>query len=486
MTGKISNSRELTKFGKIDVMQCNAMGELASFIINPKFWKKTQKKGYNVYACMPKIGTQVVNKLEGAKYATDSNKRFVLSGTVGEQWVIDVGKMAKTYSFADGSPITPDALKRRMQGDVIDWIQLKTLPGGGGLNWAFYLPANIMNLPVKTSWGDTLMANRPGVEHGVGDFLVCSDAGGKPNLSDMWVVNGQVFPNTYDMRAFPGLVPQKAGVDTNIPKPNSIMTGSNVASNNDANSDKVAKIKAIRSTVRSAVATHGKSVGFNGVKVSADNVDTGSTNLDDVNHIRLDISTTNDDGNNYFIDVNLDTNKIKPNIICPRGRQINYKEHKLSKDMLVGSVLILVKAKKMIMANSGEEIGTDAKTDANRDDETASKWKKVKSIQSMVQKAVEDNGKSVGFNNVHISVENTDTGSKLLTDANRLIVDISAPADNNRYFIDVNLVTDKITPRVMYANGNQYDSTEHKLSKNMLVGAVMILVQQRRRAMAGT
>ena len=25
-----------------------------------------------------------------------------------------------------------------------------------------------------------------------------------PNLNDMWIVNGEIFPSTYDMRAFPG------------------------------------------------------------------------------------------------------------------------------------------------------------------------------------------------------------------------------------------------------------------------------------------
>lgn len=188
---------------------------------NPKNWKRTRKKGYEVYVCRPNIGKEVTNKLEGAKYKTDQNKQFVISGTVGETWVIDAGKLAKTYTFIDGSPITPEALKSKMtKSGLIDWMHLKTMPAANAqTNWAFHLPLSTKNFPVQTSRGDTLYANRPGVGHGVGDFLVCSDAGGQPNLNDVWVVNGEVFPTTYDMRAFPGLITDNDKLsETPVPK----------------------------------------------------------------------------------------------------------------------------------------------------------------------------------------------------------------------------------------------------------------------------
>ena len=53
---------------------------------------------------------------------------------------------------------------------------------------------------METAWGDVLTANRPEVPHGEGDYLVCTvGEDGQPNLADVWVVNGAVFPNTYDM-----------------------------------------------------------------------------------------------------------------------------------------------------------------------------------------------------------------------------------------------------------------------------------------------
>ena len=50
-----------------------------------------------------------------------------------------------------------------------------------------------------------MYANRQGVKHGKGDFIIASDAGNKPNLSDIWVVNGEIFPKTYDLRSFSGM-----------------------------------------------------------------------------------------------------------------------------------------------------------------------------------------------------------------------------------------------------------------------------------------
>ena len=99
------------------VLNCaNIMTELQ----NPKNWKRTRKKSYDVYVCMPKVGTKVTNRLEGANYVTDEKKRFIISGTVGETWVIDGAKLAKTYCFMDGQPITNEALSKRMSGGIID------------------------------------------------------------------------------------------------------------------------------------------------------------------------------------------------------------------------------------------------------------------------------------------------------------------------------------------------------------------------------
>lgn len=171
-------------------------------------WKRTHKKNYCIQICKPKLGTNVKNKLEGAKYTTNENKPYVAKGTVGEMWVMDLGKVTGTYNFADGTPITPAALAAKEKKGLMDWITVKTKPmsqAGASYNWAVQLPINdrrFKNFPVQTSWGDTLYANRPGLEHGGGDFIVCPDVNGQPNLNDVWIVNGAIFETTYDMRSF--------------------------------------------------------------------------------------------------------------------------------------------------------------------------------------------------------------------------------------------------------------------------------------------
>ncbi len=77
------------------------------------------------------------------------------------------------------------------------YLELKTIPTTG--NFACYVPANI-KVVVNTAWGDVLHVNRAGVSHGAGDYLVCAvGEDGKPDLSDVWVVNGEQFVVNYDM-----------------------------------------------------------------------------------------------------------------------------------------------------------------------------------------------------------------------------------------------------------------------------------------------
>ena len=168
-------------------------------------WKRTSKKKYQIYVCMPPLGTKVYNFLEDVHYETSEKKPFVLSGTVGEQWVIDPAKLFKTYRLPNRQPLNLDFLKTKGHPYKVDWFKIETIVDTANpvYNWALFVPKN-QKLAVPTSWGDVLTANRNGVPHGMGDYLVCADGGNMPNLNDMWIVNGEIFSSTYDMRAFPG------------------------------------------------------------------------------------------------------------------------------------------------------------------------------------------------------------------------------------------------------------------------------------------
>lgn len=193
---------------------------------NPMNWKPTRKKVYSVWACVPKQGTKVHNFLEGSNYITSLERPMVLCGTVGEMWVIDLNKFARTYVMPDGHAITKEALQsmvRRIDGmECIEWFKVKTMSMNQPINFAIHVPLSIKNLPVNTSWGDVLYANRNGVRHGKGDFLVCASQNGMPCLYDMWVVNGEVFPTTYSLNSFPNMF-IGASRNADLPKPKSLI-----------------------------------------------------------------------------------------------------------------------------------------------------------------------------------------------------------------------------------------------------------------------
>jgi hypothetical protein len=193
-------------------------------ISNPAVYKRTRKKVYEIWLGMPRLGTKVSNKLEDAHYTTDAKQRFVLSGLVGEQWVIDAVKLAKTYTFADGTPITQETCgaKADKQSGIIDWVKVKTIQNGQ-VNWVVRVPKSTQ-LSLPTSWGDVLKVNRAGIDHNAGDFVVCADAGGVPNIADRWVVNGVIFPETYDCRAWSGEISRSKIASGGAPKPRSLLS----------------------------------------------------------------------------------------------------------------------------------------------------------------------------------------------------------------------------------------------------------------------
>ena len=172
---------------------------------DPKNWKKTHKKSYEIYVCKPYIGCKCYNFLEGTEYNTNIHNPFIMSGTVGENWTIGLPDLKASYMFADGTPITEETVASRCDATgQMDWVKIKTYPSwkNNKTLLAIQVPKEIHSIPVRDIWGNVLIANRPGVKHGLGDFLV-SDGEGCIHVPR--VVNGEVFPATYDLHAFPNM-----------------------------------------------------------------------------------------------------------------------------------------------------------------------------------------------------------------------------------------------------------------------------------------
>lgn len=197
---------------------------------NPQSYKPCKKKKYTIHVCIPPVGTVVINKLEqagacnsvgrtfftakelqgnpqlqeklkpllsqGYAYITNAPAPCVLCGTLGEMWTIGIEKLAKGYVFGNNTPITKATLDSRMTNGILKWTAVTTVPDNSKA-WACFVPRDKTGV-ITTSWGAKLMINGPGVTHGLGDFVIAADKGGKPDPYDRWVVNGGVFANTYN------------------------------------------------------------------------------------------------------------------------------------------------------------------------------------------------------------------------------------------------------------------------------------------------
>ncbi len=154
----------------------------------------TGKTDYIIQGKMVSSPTDVYNELELVSYhVEDDNQSVILKGKLGEEWVTNVSKVITTYTHLDGTPLTSEDFINNKD----EYIELRTIPTGDA-NFALHVPVDTV-LMVETAWGDILYTNASEVPHGDGDYLVCNNVDGKPDLSDVWVVNGAQFVVNYDM-----------------------------------------------------------------------------------------------------------------------------------------------------------------------------------------------------------------------------------------------------------------------------------------------
>ena len=156
-------------------------------------WFLTGKLEYTVQAMMVSGEMSFHNDLEAADYTVkDDGITVVLKGTIGEMWAVKLANVISTYTMPDGSRIRK---KDFAEKDV--FIDIISIPAAD-TNFAMHVPKDIC-VTVETSWGSVLHTNLSDASHGDGDFLVCrADENGKPDLKDVWIVNGALFEKTYD------------------------------------------------------------------------------------------------------------------------------------------------------------------------------------------------------------------------------------------------------------------------------------------------
>lgn len=152
---------------------------------------KVTKRSYEVAIRKSSVPVSVYNQLEDVRYdVKPEDNRVIITGTEGEEWLSKTDKVLKTYRKLDGTVLSEADIP------VDTKLRVKTLPGSE--YFAIFVPKD-MQFRVKTSWGEMLTANRDGVPHGDGDYIVCAVKDGSPDFSDVWIVNGVIFPKTYEI-----------------------------------------------------------------------------------------------------------------------------------------------------------------------------------------------------------------------------------------------------------------------------------------------
>lgn len=156
-------------------------------------WFLTGKKEYTIQAMMVSKEMTFHNDLEVVDLvASDDGETVVLKGTRDEIWTSPLPQVIARYTKPDSSPLCKDDFANK---DV--FIDIVTIPTKDTY-YAMYVPKDITVI-VETAQGDVLHTNLPNAQHGEGDYLICTiGEDGEPNLSDVWVLNGLIFPDCYD------------------------------------------------------------------------------------------------------------------------------------------------------------------------------------------------------------------------------------------------------------------------------------------------
>ena len=156
-------------------------------------WFLTGKKEYTIQAMMVSKEMTFHNELEVVDLvATDDGVTVVLKGTRDEIWTSPLSQVIARYTKPDGSELCKEDF-----ADKDIYIDIVTIPSRDSY-YAMHVP-NDISVTVETAGKDVLHTNLSNAPHGEGDYLVCTiGEDGGPNLSDVWVLNGLIFPDCYD------------------------------------------------------------------------------------------------------------------------------------------------------------------------------------------------------------------------------------------------------------------------------------------------
>ncbi len=171
----------------------------------------------DAWAVLAPPHVRVYNHIDGTETLTgDGSGDVILSGLLGEQWVLPARDFRRQYKNVGQTTFTGFD----WSGENGGWTHVQprdllTYPA-----WAIQVPFIIKNFPVHGFGEEEMLANSTSTEgHGNGDFICCvgedTPGGGYvPNLNTMYVVHHDLFVRTHDVSAFPEEVQLKPELPT--------------------------------------------------------------------------------------------------------------------------------------------------------------------------------------------------------------------------------------------------------------------------------
>lgn len=175
-------------------------------IDDAKNYKKCSTKSYEVYACIPEAGTCIINRLHNTdlykRYKKDymtaeqakkyqglplaDGNQVCIYGVAGEFSLVPLQVVLNNYVLENGMSVSVDELKKR-------WVKLKAKS-----NFREFFACFVPKIQIEHLGRMTVNGAGNFINHGKGDFIVCDNINGKPNMNTRRVVNGLIFANTYN------------------------------------------------------------------------------------------------------------------------------------------------------------------------------------------------------------------------------------------------------------------------------------------------
>ncbi len=150
--------------------------------------RQYRRRSYRMLAEKVPDGTHLYNFVYDTTEFSTAEKCIRIVGTVEEEWPITMEELITEFCFLDGTLITEENLP-----DDIFKVRAIIHPDEKTV-FAEMVEGEVQ---VKTKNGDVLTANRKGVPHAAGDFIVYANSNGVPDETDKWVVSGMVFNKLY-------------------------------------------------------------------------------------------------------------------------------------------------------------------------------------------------------------------------------------------------------------------------------------------------